>query len=109
MCCLSILLVWFLWLVAGLHLFFFMQKTAYEVRISDWSSDVCSSDLDLARELERHEPLLAVFARLRQALQPAMATAPCDLAALLRAQEIGRASCRDRVCEYVEISGVVVS
>src|SRR3546814_8390875 len=27
--------------------FFFKQKTAYEVRISDWSSDVCSSDLDL--------------------------------------------------------------
>src|SRR3546814_2420611 len=26
--------------------FFFKQKTAYEVRISDWSSDVCSSDLD---------------------------------------------------------------
>src|SRR3546814_9402587 len=27
--------------------FFFKQKTAYEVRISDWSSDVCSSDLIL--------------------------------------------------------------
>src|SRR3546814_19341302 len=26
---------------------FFKQKTAYEMRISDWSSDVCSSDLDL--------------------------------------------------------------
>src|SRR3546814_9305306 len=26
-------------------LFFFKQKTAYELRISDWSSDVCSSDL----------------------------------------------------------------
>src|SRR3546814_12739641 len=26
--------------------FFFEQKTAYEMRISDWSSDVCSSDLD---------------------------------------------------------------
>src|SRR3546814_5789459 len=26
-------------------LYFFKQKTAYEVRISDWSSDVCSSDL----------------------------------------------------------------
>src|SRR3546814_9887552 len=29
-----------------LLLFFFNQKTAYEVRISDWSSDVCSSDLE---------------------------------------------------------------
>src|SRR3546814_3085596 len=27
--------------------FFFKQKTAYEMRISDWSSDVCSSDLQL--------------------------------------------------------------
>src|SRR3546814_7299252 len=28
------------------HFFFFKQKTAYELRISDWSSDVCSSDLE---------------------------------------------------------------
>src|SRR3546814_4713182 len=28
--------------------FFFKQKTAYEMRISDWSSDVCSSDLGMA-------------------------------------------------------------
>src|SRR3546814_1510585 len=27
--------------------FFFKQKTAYEMRISDWSSDVCSSDLEI--------------------------------------------------------------
>src|SRR3546814_6911160 len=33
--------------------FFFKQKTAYEMRISDWSSDVCSSDLsNLLAELE---------------------------------------------------------
>src|SRR3546814_6644443 len=31
-----------------LFFFFFKQKTAYEMRISDWSSDVCSSDLTLA-------------------------------------------------------------
>src|SRR3546814_12317063 len=29
----------------GIFFFFFKQKTAYEMRISDWSSDVCSSDL----------------------------------------------------------------
>src|SRR3546814_7067977 len=29
--------------------FFFKQKTAYEMRISDWSSDVCSSDLQAER------------------------------------------------------------
>src|SRR3546814_9912645 len=32
----------FVWFV---FFFFFKQKTAYEMRISDWSSDVCSSDL----------------------------------------------------------------
>src|SRR3546814_10342792 len=30
--------------------FFLKQKTAYEMRISDWSSDVCSSDLGLRRQ-----------------------------------------------------------
>src|SRR3546814_10501964 len=30
--------------------FFFKQKTAYEMRISDWSSDVCSSDLQIGLE-----------------------------------------------------------
>src|SRR3546814_9890632 len=36
-----------------LFFFFFKQKTAYEMRISDWSSDVCSSDLRLLRGYER--------------------------------------------------------
>src|SRR3546814_7042679 len=35
----------------GFVFFFFKQKTAYEMRISDWSSDVCSSDLPLARAM----------------------------------------------------------
>src|SRR3546814_2624197 len=35
----AVVLKWFV--------FFFKQKTAYEMRISDWSSDVCSSDLPL--------------------------------------------------------------
>src|SRR3546814_10278459 len=35
--------------VCSLLFFFFKQKTAYEMRISDWSSDVCSSDLDAAQ------------------------------------------------------------
>src|SRR3546814_4016312 len=38
--------------------FFFKQKTAYEMRISDWSSDVCSSDLGAA-EQERPEEGMA--------------------------------------------------
>src|SRR3546814_1149084 len=33
------------------YVFFFKQKTAYEMRISDWSSDVCSSDLLPPRKL----------------------------------------------------------
>src|SRR3546814_805763 len=43
-------------------LFFFKQKTAYEMRISDWSSDVCSSDLarfGIEQELTRRDDLLA--------------------------------------------------
>src|SRR3546814_2851458 len=39
-----------LWMyrVVRCFVFFFKQKTAYEMRISDWSSDVCSSDLRLS-------------------------------------------------------------
>src|SRR3546814_6487509 len=39
------------WIFSCVSFFFFKQKTAYEMRISDWSSDVCSSDLsaDYAR------------------------------------------------------------
>src|SRR3546814_18953400 len=33
-----------------IFVFFFKQKTAYEMRISDWSSDVCSSDLTMFRD-----------------------------------------------------------
>src|SRR3546814_6202145 len=34
---------------------FFKQKTAYEMRISDWSSDVCSSDLANQHEQRQHQ------------------------------------------------------
>src|SRR3546814_7550115 len=47
-------------MISLLFFFFFKQKTAYEMRISDWSSDVCSSDLTgrirlslFERELDR--------------------------------------------------------
>src|SRR3546814_12085552 len=36
---------WCLLALSVIYFFFFKQKTAYEMRISDWSSDVCSSDL----------------------------------------------------------------
>src|SRR3546814_1533099 len=49
--------------------FFFKQKTAYEMRISDWSSDVCSSDLRdagdvTAARLSRHDAALKRLARI---------------------------------------------
>src|SRR3546814_6716242 len=85
--------------------FFFKQKTAYEMRISDWSSDVCSSDLILApprppptettmthrRILRRVLILLALLVTL-----PLLASGVS-----VATQEIGRASCRERVCQYV--------
>src|SRR3546814_2538828 len=79
--------------------FFFKQKTAYEMRISDWSSDVCSSDLDgaayhLVVPADR-APLPKV--RALEAWLLAEAAAPAALPAV----EIGRASCRERVCQYV--------
>src|SRR3546814_7070702 len=50
--------------------FFFKQKTAYEMRISDWSSDVCSSDLLLPRsELamdEEGDPRAELVRRLQE-------------------------------------------
>src|SRR3546814_3060881 len=46
----SLFLVWsFYSLFSCFKFFFFKQKTAYEMRISDWSSDVCSSDLNRPR------------------------------------------------------------
>src|SRR3546814_4304516 len=42
-----------------LFFFFFKQKTAYEMRISDWSSDVCSSDLDPPEEYGRFRERIA--------------------------------------------------
>src|SRR3546814_3950419 len=61
--------------------FFFKQKTAYEMRIRDWSSDVCSSDL-LERHLRPEQAILGLrkelglFANLRPAkLFPELADA----------------------------------
>src|SRR3546814_15627180 len=47
-------------------LFFFKQKTAYDVRISDWSSDVCSSDLCFCRSGFSRELLLRPLPLRRQ-------------------------------------------
>src|SRR3546814_17480054 len=99
--------------------FFFKQKTAYEMRISDWSSDVCSSDL-LDDSLILNTDYLRIFARsfglslltavlaltigfptaLYMAMQPErrrnllifLVTIP-----FWTNLQIGRASCRERV------------
>src|SRR3546814_8747637 len=47
-------------LMSVLLFFFFKQKTAYEMRISDWSSDVCSSDLGVKRIGHRTETRIAI-------------------------------------------------
>src|SRR3546814_7531011 len=76
---------------------FFKQKTAYEMRISDWSSDVCSSDLADLLALRSDDPYLQGLDNdLRELLLSWFDTGFLDLRA-----KIGRASCRERVCQYV--------
>src|SRR3546814_6649371 len=96
--------------------FFFKQKTAYEMRISDWSSDVCSSDLSQA--LAEHpavalgvlsgvdavaDPRLLRLTQDRRACRTCALVVCVDVAHLDEepVDEIGRASCRERVCQYV--------
>src|SRR3546814_8222933 len=78
-----------------LFFFFFKQKTAYDMRISDWSSDVCSSDLRVTTWL----PEMQSEQFLRSAIGRGERTAECW--AVLKSNKIGRASCRERVCQYV--------
>src|SRR3546814_1939629 len=114
--------------------FFFKQKTAYEMRISDWSSDVCSSDLhwpDIERVIGaiRHRTvtpslILKKLSAYRQ--QNSLAAALREIGRIertlftlrwfedpalrrtvtaeLNKGEIGRASGRERVGQYVEVS-----
>src|SRR3546814_12756069 len=52
--------------------FFFKHKTAYVMRINDWSSDVCSSDLETAAEVDERRgntPLLSQFCGKRHRLR----------------------------------------
>src|SRR3546814_10869752 len=97
--------------------FFLKQKTAYEMRISDWSSDVCSSDLSKGDTLDALPGIVGQRC-LRCRLQPARPAEPrleSDVdwqiqlfrdkigsgLALVVIGEIGRASCTERVCQYV--------
>src|SRR3546814_3548744 len=89
-----------------LFFFFFKQKTAYEMRISDWSSDVCSSDLGCASSAKSCRARCASCGRSGRPGTPPpvdvahLATGP-DLGLAVEMQQIGRASCRERVCQYV--------
>src|SRR3546814_7887403 len=105
--------------------FFFKQKTAYEMRISDWSSDVCSSDLRptpiMSNSRTREEGRHIVsnlspgdeFAQIM--IQRIIASGDCESTPcrpyrmLAKGRKIGRASGRERVCQYVSISVVDVS
>src|SRR3546814_10203635 len=90
--------------------FFFKQKTAYEMRISDWSSDVCSSDLLLLNraqlsarkfqpQLPRRAPVGQVQRQRRAVPSPSLQISFRD--GIGGQRQIGRASCRERVCQYV--------
>src|SRR3546814_1919497 len=92
--------------------FFFKQKTAYEMRISDWSSDVCSSDLvnipdlNLVCASHKMDVYFHSFMRLGCYLAGTYLEELSLQDILLEGfvherKEIGRASCRERVCQYV--------
>src|SRR3546814_4746394 len=97
----------FSWLLVCFF-FFFKQKTAYEMRISDWSSDVCSSDLltvpHPAMTIRRFvlDPLRAIAPNWRHPLTRLTVEPGGDAIAFHAPDiQIGRASCRERVCQYV--------
>src|SRR3546814_1271720 len=87
---------------------FFKQKTAYEVRISDWSSDVCSSDLRWGQLLwhvfyrgdEDPDPHDHPWDFWTRPLFQGYYEELMEHDGTLR-RKIGRASCRERVCQYV--------
>src|SRR3546814_8357805 len=100
LCLVPLLSVWFL------SFFFFKQKTAYELRTSDWSSDVCSSDLvefvlgffGAAPAEEAKDEFDVVLTgdggKKINVIKEVRAITGLGLT-----EEIGRASCRERVCE----------
>ena len=91
--------------------FFFKQKTAYEIKECDWSSDVCSSDLYCASRsyvlyrftkpsmvISLHVPKRMKYAAMKSviAFMRFHPVYSCRVA-VKRSIEIGRASCRERV------------
>src|SRR3546814_10686992 len=99
--------------IVFLLVFFFKQKTAYEMRISDWSSDVCSSDLQGTQAQFNLQKVYIKDASFEAPNSPAIFNEQTTPALQLNLaqnvsvlgegvyEEIGRASCRERVCQYV--------
>src|SRR3546814_2080555 len=92
--------------------FFFKQKTAYEMRISDWSSDVCSSDLIVqvtastqhpseTQRMVAHVLGLPVHRVVCRSLRMGGGFGGKETQANSFAAQIGRASCRESLCQYV--------
>src|SRR3546814_4020888 len=106
-------------MVFMMFFFFFKHKTSYEMRISDWSSDVCSSDLRggvlaAAAPFTLEGNLLIVD----HGMGLSSAFLHCQRLDVKlgdrvvqgqRLGKIGRATCREGVGQYVYISGVAVS
>src|SRR3546814_11639238 len=68
------------------------------MRIRDWSSDVCSSDLLIS--VEKHGDHRGFFSETYHGQAYAAAGIAADFV-----QEIGRASCRERACQCVDVGG----
>src|SRR3546814_1076064 len=85
-------------------IFFFKQKTAYEVRISDWSSDVCSSDLvewPLTRVASR--PAAAASRLKRRAIACPSRGSPTRPSLRSEERRVGKecvSTCRSRCSPY---------
>src|SRR3546814_8430958 len=101
-----------MFVVVYLFLFCFKHKTAYEMRISDWSSDVCSSDLGrlVGRDVDRARGRVLAIKRslrpaqhfdLRDVEEVEGGGGDARIIDVIDIDEIGRASCRERVCQYV--------
>src|SRR3546814_5325672 len=94
--------------VCILLFFFFKQKTAYEMRISDWSSDVCSSDLTkrfVLHGTQRLSLLLGLARRTKRFVCPIRFLRRLAVSSVVRSEErrVGKecvSTCRSRWSPY---------
>src|SRR3546814_9891167 len=88
------------------YFFFFKQKTAYEMRISDWSSDVCSSDLrrktpETDEQIGCQADAFPTEEHLDEIVRGHEHQHREGEEREIGEEEIGSASGRERVCQYV--------